>query len=609
MQRDHTCRRGGEGRGGTTAYGHAGRGLRSHDSEDAVQASEQDRAAGTADDDARALVRERVTQLRRSGALATGTGPENDEARAFVRARLAQLRQAPPPPRVAPGPQRATTPRPVATGRPVADAPSPVHRPARPAPPRATAADLDSGDDLRSALAPLDDTGPVGLPPAGPRPDAAPAAGRRPVGVRDAASAGPIGAPVPARTREGEPATAAVDGGPAAPQAGADPTAPRAPVPMPGVTAGALRARRAARSASPAAALVAPDLPSQPAPAAPAPHPAGEPGAAREGHAEPEGQGARESQGAPEGQGARARSVEPPPVPGIDERADALFDDTVVLPRRREVHQGRRTAVTWAAAVAAIAVLGGSGIGVTAMNAGGLDLLGARPVPTPSLAAAPPVTASPSTSPSPSPSPTETVAAAPAPAPAEQAPPPPPPPTTHTVGSADTLQSIALQFGLDPDDGWRRLFDANPQIERPELLPVGLVLRIPDAAEVLTPRALPTQEPTPEPTEEATAEEEDEEDEETAEEAEAPADDAPAVPSGSVWDQLAQCESGGNWSINTGNGYYGGLQFSASSWRAVGGTGLPHQHSREEQIRRGELLQDAQGWGAWPTCARKLGLL
>ena len=75
-----------------------------------------------------------------------------------------------------------------------------------------------------------------------------------------------------------------------------------------------------------------------------------------------------------------------------------------------------------------------------------------------------------------------------------------------------------------------------------------------------------------------------------------------------VWDRLAQCESGGNWSINTGNGYYGGLQFSLQSWRAVGGSGYPHNHSREEQIRRGEKLQAIQGWGAWPACSRKLGL-
>ena len=74
------------------------------------------------------------------------------------------------------------------------------------------------------------------------------------------------------------------------------------------------------------------------------------------------------------------------------------------------------------------------------------------------------------------------------------------------------------------------------------------------------------------------------------------------------WDAVAQCESSGNWAINTGNGYYGGLQFSAATWRSVGGSGLPHQHSREEQIKRGQILQARAGWGQWPSCSAKLGL-
>jgi hypothetical protein len=74
-----------------------------------------------------------------------------------------------------------------------------------------------------------------------------------------------------------------------------------------------------------------------------------------------------------------------------------------------------------------------------------------------------------------------------------------------------------------------------------------------------------------------------------------------------TWDRLAQCESGGNWATNTGNGYYGGLQFSASTWRSVGGTGLPHQHSRETQIEMGKRLQARAGWGQWPACTRRLG--
>ena len=77
---------------------------------------------------------------------------------------------------------------------------------------------------------------------------------------------------------------------------------------------------------------------------------------------------------------------------------------------------------------------------------------------------------------------------------------------------------------------------------------------------------------------------------------------------GTVWDRVAQCESGGNWSIATGNGYFGGLQFTPGSWRAAGGSGMPHHASREEQIRVAENLLDMQGWGAWPACSRKLGL-
>ncbi len=76
----------------------------------------------------------------------------------------------------------------------------------------------------------------------------------------------------------------------------------------------------------------------------------------------------------------------------------------------------------------------------------------------------------------------------------------------------------------------------------------------------------------------------------------------------STWEALADCESHGNWSINTGNGYYGGIQFSMSSWRAVGGQSRPDLNSKWEQIHRGELLQDRQGWGAWPACTRKLGM-
>lgn len=72
------------------------------------------------------------------------------------------------------------------------------------------------------------------------------------------------------------------------------------------------------------------------------------------------------------------------------------------------------------------------------------------------------------------------------------------------------------------------------------------------------------------------------------------------------WDALARCESGGNWHINTGNGYYGGLQFDLQTWRSVGGTGYPHEHSREVQIHHAEILYSQRGAQPWPHCGKYL---
>ena len=88
----------------------------------------------------------------------------------------------------------------------------------------------------------------------------------------------------------------------------------------------------------------------------------------------------------------------------------------------------------------------------------------------------------------------------------------------------------------------------------------------------------------------------------------AAATSASAGGSTAQFEALAQCESGGNWSINTGNGYYGGLQFSAATWRGIGYGGLPHQASKATQIEAGQKLQGLSGWGQWPACSRKLGL-
>jgi LysM repeat protein len=81
----------------------------------------------------------------------------------------------------------------------------------------------------------------------------------------------------------------------------------------------------------------------------------------------------------------------------------------------------------------------------------------------------------------------------------------------------------------------------------------------------------------------------------------------PAQAEGMNWDALAQCEAGGNWSINTGNGYSGGLQFHPRTWAANGGKGSAHNASREEQIRVAENVLKSQGPNAWPVCSKKAG--
>lgn len=93
-----------------------------------------------------------------------------------------------------------------------------------------------------------------------------------------------------------------------------------------------------------------------------------------------------------------------------------------------------------------------------------------------------------------------------------------------------------------------------------------------------------------------------------------PAAPAPSgtAPAGGAWAALAQCESGGNWHINTGNGYYGGLQFSTQSWLGAGGGAyapVASEATPEQQIAVAENLRANGGWGHWPSCSRKLGLL
>ena len=78
----------------------------------------------------------------------------------------------------------------------------------------------------------------------------------------------------------------------------------------------------------------------------------------------------------------------------------------------------------------------------------------------------------------------------------------------------------------------------------------------------------------------------------------------------STWDKLAECECSGDWSLNTGNGYYGGVQFSQSTWKGYGGTEYAPRAdmaTREQQIAIAERTLASQGWGAWPTCSGLVG--
>lgn len=89
-----------------------------------------------------------------------------------------------------------------------------------------------------------------------------------------------------------------------------------------------------------------------------------------------------------------------------------------------------------------------------------------------------------------------------------------------------------------------------------------------------------------------------------------PGTEVPPVQAGATWDALAQCEAGGNWAINTGNGYFGGVQFDQNTWERNGGLRYAPRAdlaTRDEQIAIAEVTRARQGWGAWPTCSGRLG--
>jgi LysM repeat protein len=166
------------------------------------------------------------------------------------------------------------------------------------------------------------------------------------------------------------------------------------------------------------------------------------------------------------------------------------------------------------------------------------------------------------------------------------------------VEQGDTLSKLAEHAKLA---SWRPLWDLNTKIAHPNLIYPGQKLLLPAKGEKLKHRPLPGPALTRVVSVEWPASAGGSRRSTVSRSAAAPA-------SGSVWDRLARCESGGNWSINTGNGYSGGLQFSAGTWRANGGAGSASSASRAEQIRVAERIRASQGWGAWPACSARLGL-
>jgi hypothetical protein len=163
--------------------------------------------------------------------------------------------------------------------------------------------------------------------------------------------------------------------------------------------------------------------------------------------------------------------------------------------------------------------------------------------------------------------------------------------STHVVKAGESLAGIARAAKLS---SWRPVYDLNTSIQHPDLIHPGQKLVIPAKGEKVKHRPLPA------PTVFRAL---------SQERSSAPASpQRSAAVGGSVWDRLAQCESGGNWSTNTGNGYSGGLQFSPGTWQANGGSGSAYSASRAEQIRVAQRVQASQGWGAWPACSARLGL-
>jgi LysM repeat protein len=163
----------------------------------------------------------------------------------------------------------------------------------------------------------------------------------------------------------------------------------------------------------------------------------------------------------------------------------------------------------------------------------------------------------------------------------------------YEVQRGDTLSSIALEHV--PGGSWQAIYRDNPQLNDPDLIIAGTVLRVPVTLDDLSAPPAAPEHTAPEPETET----------ETTEASTSTASSSSA----GVWDKLAACESSGNWQIN--GQFDGGLQFHPDTWLAYGGgqyAQYAYQASKSEQIAIAERVLAGQGWGAWPACADKLGL-
>ena len=182
-----------------------------------------------------------------------------------------------------------------------------------------------------------------------------------------------------------------------------------------------------------------------------------------------------------------------------------------------------------------------------------------------------------------------------------------------TINPGDTLEIIAEAH----DTTYPRVFNANAHIAHPDLINAGDTVRIPAEDEELPDRFGEMQAVAQaQAAVAAQAQAQHIEQPVYVEQAQyqAPAPQpaaAPVAADGSVWDTIAQCESGGNWAINTGNGYSGGLQFHPQTWAGHGGgeyAASAAGATREQQIAVAERVLASQGWGAWPSCSSQAGL-